>query len=490
MSLHLYTNCNLIKINLKYKSIRILLISSSIVAVAVICLSLLSSNTMHVQFIRLLQQSPSPWKGDVALASAAAQLQPSSNSNLPLVPSTSSSPSTSTSSSSSSSSSLPDVFQKVENSVVQITSTKSNPNEVVILNGVPQTGRRTALGSGFVYDNQGHVVTNYHVIDGARRADVTFTDGNTYSANVVGKDPNADIVVLQITGDYTQEKVVPLPLATSAVRPGEQVIAIGNPFGLSGTITTGIVSQKGRLLPNPDTGFSIPEMIQTDAAINPGNSGGPLLNTKGEVIGMNTAIFSRTGSYSGVGFAIPSNTIAKEVPLLIKNGSYSHPWLGISGGKISPDLIRAIGLPANYKGVVVASVQPDSPAEKAGLKGLTPRYNVNVNDDGSDDNSGSGTTPSQLGDIITAVDGHPVRQIDDIINYIDSQKNVGDNVKLTVNRNGKSMDLTSTLQARPSTVSQAQQQQQQQSPGLGPIPELPQIPGFPRLPPLLPPLLP
>src|SRR5919202_2266849 len=332
--------------------------------------------------------------------------------------------------SSSTANSLPDVFERVENSVVQITSTRTNHNEIIIENGVPQSGRSTALGSGFVYDNQGHIVTNYHVIDGTTRADVTFTDGNTYSANVVGRDPNADIAVLQITSDYSEEKVVPLPIANSAaVRPGEQVIAIGNPFGLSGTITTGIVSAKGRLLPNSDTGFSIPDTIQTDAAINPGNPGGPLLNTKGEVIGMNTAIFSSTGSYSGVGFAIPSNTIAKEVPLLIKNGSYSHPWIGISGGKISPEVARAARLPVNYTGVIVGSVQPGSPAEKAGLKGLTQ----------DNDNSAS-----QTGDIITAVDGHPVRQIDDIINYIESQKGVGDNIKLTVNRNGKIMDLTAT----------------------------------------------
>jgi S1-C subfamily serine protease len=272
-------------------------------------------------------------------------------------------------------SSIPDIFQKVQNSVVQITSTKSNPNEVIILNGVPQTGRSTALGSGFVYDNQGHIVTNYHVIDVANRADVTFTDGNTYSANVVGKDPNSDLAVLQIIGDFSEEKgVVPLPLAdSSAVRTGEQVMAIGNPFGLSGTITTGIVSQQGRLLPNPDTGFSIPNMIQTDAPINPGNSGGPLLNVQGQVIGMDTAIFSSTGVYSGVGFAIPSNTIAKEVPLLIKNGSYAHPWLGISGGKITPDLANAAGLSSNYRGVIVGSVQPSSPANIADLKGLSRR---------------------------------------------------------------------------------------------------------------------
>ena len=381
---------------------------------------------------------------------------------------------------SSSSTSIPDVFQKVENSVVQITSTTSNPNEVIIINGVPATGRSTALGSGFVYDNQGHIVTNYHVINGATKADVTFTDGNTYSANVIGKDPNSDLAVLQITGDFSAENVVPLSLAnSSAVRPGQQVMAIGNPFGLSGTITTGIVSAKGRLLPNTDTGFSIPNTIQTDAAINPGNSGGPLLNSQGQVIGMNTAIFSSTGVYSGVGFAIPSNTIAKEVPILIKNGNYDHPWLGISGGKISPDLASSAGLPTNYKGVIVGSVQPGSPAEKAGLKGLT-----------QDDN---GVT--HIGDIITAVDGHPVRQIDDIISYIDSQKNVGDNIQLTVNRNGQAMDLTATLQARPQINSASFSQDQNQNPNpnqppnLGPIPELPQVPGFPQLP-RLPPLLP
>ena len=157
--------------------------------------------------------------------------------------------------------------------------------------------------------------------------------------------------------------------------------------------------------------------------------------------------------------------------MIIKDGTYNDPWLGISGGKITPDLARGAGLPANYKGVIVGSVQPDSPAEKAGLKGLI-----------QDDNGAT-----QIGDIITAVDGHPVKQIDDIINYIESQKNVGDNIKLTVNRNGQIMDLTATLQTRPNMISQTQQQQQQ--PGLGPIPELPQIPGFPQLP-QLPPLLP
>src|SRR5919199_3771445 len=341
MSLHLYDNCKGIRIKvMKTNKMRILLFSS--IVAAVLSLSLVAGN---LQFVYLLIPS-----------NAASQSQPT-------LPSQSAS-------STSSVSSLPDVFQKVENSVVQITSTKSNPNQIIILNGVPQSGRSTALGSGFVYDNQGHIVTNNHVVGGASRADITFTDGNTYSANVVAKDPYSDLAVLQITSDYSQENITPLPLAKSSiVRPGDQVIAIGNPFGLSGTITTGIVSAKGRLLPNPDTGFSIPNMIQTDTAINPGNSGGPLLNTQGQVIGMNTAIFSSTGSYSGIGFAIPSNTIAKEIPSLIKNGTYVHPWLGISGGKITPEVAKAAHLSENYKGVVVGSVSDSSPADIAGVRG-------------------------------------------------------------------------------------------------------------------------
>jgi S1-C subfamily serine protease len=369
-------------------------------------------------------------------------------------------------SSPSSSSSLANVFKRVENSVVQITSTRSNPNQITIINGIPANSKSTALGSGFVYDNQGHIVTNNHVIDGATTADVTFVDGNTYSAKVIGKVPDSDIAVLQITDNFSEEKVIPLPIANSSrLSPGDQLIAIGNPFGLSGTITTGIVSGEGRLLPNPDTGFSIPNIVQTDAAINPGNSGGPLLNSQGQVVGMNTAILSRTGSYSGIGFAIPSNTIAKEVPLIIKNGTYTHPWLGIAGGSITPEIAQSASLPRNYKGVVIGSVQPGSPADKAGLQATTQ------------DMSGSNT---HIGDIITAVDGHPTKQIDDIINYIDSNKSVGDNVKLTINRDGQTMDVTATLQARPNIISE----QQQQQPGLGPIPELPQLP--PDLAPLLP----
>src|SRR5215813_10085880 len=263
------------------------------------------------------------------------------------------------------------IFKKVENSVVQITAKTPNPNLQIIINGVPLSNKSTRLGSGFVYDKQGHIITNTHVVDGAGTADVTFVDGNTYRAKVIGKDPSSDIALLQITDNFSPENLVPLPIVnSSSLQVGQQVIAIGNPFGLSDTMTTGIVSQMGRLLPNPETRFATPGAIQTDAPINPGNSGGPLLNMLGQVVGINTAINSATGEFSGIGFAVPSNMIIKEIPTVIKTGTYNHPWLGIAGGAVRADISQAAGLPLNYKGVVVSSIQSGSPAEKAGLQGI------------------------------------------------------------------------------------------------------------------------
>ena len=248
-------------------------------------------------------------------------------------------------------SSLTGIFKQVENSVVQITSTISNPNIQIIINGNPIEGHSIRLGSGFIYDKQGYVITNNHVVGNAKTVDVTFVDGNTYAAKVIGTDPFSDIAIIQITDNFSTENVSPLVIAnSSSLQVGQQVIAIGNPFGLSDTMTTGIVSQMGRLLPDPNTGFPIPNGIQTDAAINPGNSGGPLLNMHGQVLGMNTAISSSTGEFSGIGFAIPSNTIIREVPALIENGCYSHVWLGISGVSVTPDLAQTVGLSRNYKG--------------------------------------------------------------------------------------------------------------------------------------------
>jgi S1-C subfamily serine protease len=333
-----------------------------------------------------------------------------------------------------------DVFNKVRNSVVQITSTANTVAPGITINGNPVLGRSTSLGSGFIYDAaKGYIITNNHVIQGANKVDVTFIDGNTYSAKVIGTDPFSDVAVLQITDDFSNQHLVPLSLGNSSqLMVGQQVIAIGNPFGLSDTMTNGIISQVHRLLPNQEMGFSIPDIIQTNAAINPGNSGGPLLTIDGIVIGVNSAIVStsQAGQFSGIGFAIPSNTVAKIIPYLIKNGSYLHPWLGIEGTNLTPDLAQQLGLPRTAKGVVVASVAPGSPAANAGIIGRVQNGNI----------------PS--GDIITAINGQPVKRMEDIISYLEQSTSVGDKVGITVNRAGQSHELSVTLQARPPVSSE------------------------------------
>jgi S1-C subfamily serine protease len=218
---------------------------------------------------------------------------------------------------------------------------------------------------------------------------------------------------------------------SSNLEVGDQVIAIGNPFGLSDTMTTGIVSGVGRLLPG--SGFSIPNAIQTDAPINPGNSGGPLLDMQGEVVGMNTAILSGTDTFSGIGFAIPSNTIKKIAPSLIKNGQFVHPYLGLSGATLTSDLAENLTGPAtNLNGVYVDTITKNGPAAKAGVHGSTV------------DQYGQ----KHPGDIIIGVDGHNISRIDDFISYIDQQKSPGDSITLTVYRNGHTVDLKATLAAR------------------------------------------
>ena len=234
---------------------------------------------------------------------------------------------------------LTTIFKNAQNSVVQITSIVSNPNTNIIINDNPVQSQSERLGSGFVYDKQGHIITNSHVVEGVKTVDVTFVDGNTYTAKVVGLDRDNDIAVLQITDDFSQENIVPLSMGNSSnLQVGQQIIAIGNPYGLADTMTTGIISQTGRLLSDPNNQYSIPNTIQIDAPINPGNSGGPLMDMQGQVVGINTAIFSDSGAFSGIGFAIPSNTIVKEVSELIKTGTYKHPWLGIAGTSLTPQI--------------------------------------------------------------------------------------------------------------------------------------------------------
>ena len=316
--------------------------------------------------------------------------------------------------------SLIDIFEKSEESIVQVS----------VLRGESEGG----MGSGFVYSDEGYVITNQHVVQDAQKVMITFLDGEAYIGNVVGSDRDLDIAVVKVepTNTYLQ----PIKIGDSSeLKVGEKIAAIGNPFGLSGSMTAGIVSQMGRLLPQ-ETGYSIPDVIQTDAAINPGNSGGPLINMKGEVVGINTAIQSATGEFSGIGFAVPSNTVKKVVPVLIENGEFKHPWMGISGTDVDPELAEVRELKSS-KGFLVVSVIEGSPAETAGLLGVTETEERDGREFALD------------GDIILSIDGETVRKISDILVHLQREKSVGDEMVLSVNRNGEMLELTMILEERP-----------------------------------------
>jgi len=329
------------------------------------------------------------------------------------------------------------MFKQVENSVVQVTS------KIPVNNTInSQIQNATALGSGFVYDKQGHIITNAHVVGGSKTVDVTFVDGNRYTAKVIGTDDDSDIAVIQITDNNITKSLKPLTIGNSSkMEVGDSVIAVGNSFGLSDTMTTGIVSQIGRLLPSSGFGFSIPDAIQTDAPINPGNSGGPLLNMQGQIIGINTAGISASeqGGSTGVGFAISSNTVMRIVPILIEKGHFIHPYVGLTSATLTTDLAETINasLPINFKGVYVDQIKKSSPADKAGIHGSTiDQYST-----------------KHGGDIITAVDGQTITKSEDLISYIDDHKSVGDSVVFTIYRNGHILNLKTTLAARPSSSS-------------------------------------
>ena len=320
--------------------------------------------------------------------------------------------------------SLVELFEKSEEGVVRI--------DVVKINSFREGN---SVGSGFVFDLFGNIITNAHVIDNADNITVTFLDGSQYNASIVGMDKFTDIAVINV--EEKPDYLHPLEIGdSSTLKVGEPVAAIGNPFGLSGSMTSGIVSQIGRLLPSHDTGFSIPNVIQTDAAINPGNSGGPLLNMNGKVMGINTAIQSGTGQSAGIGFAVPSNTISKVVPVLITEGKYSHPWIGISGQDINPDLAKIRNL-NHSKGFLIVTVIPDSPAEMAGLKGVSEIEKIDNKEYPKD------------GDIIISVDGKEVRKISDILIHLQEEKSVGDEMILGIIRDGEQMDIILTLVVRP-----------------------------------------
>ncbi|RLT35966.1 MAG: PDZ domain-containing protein [Chloroflexi bacterium] len=304
----------------------------------------------------------------------------------------------------------------------------------------PDTLIPQGQGSGFVWDTDGHIVTNAHVVDTADQVQITFPDGTVTIAEVVGLDRHSDLAVLKI--DPTGYNLVPVvPGDLDAMKVGMRVAAIGNPFGFEGTLTSGIVSAIGRSIPGLAS-FSIPESIQTDAAINPGNSGGPLLNERGEVIGVNAQIRTEAGSNSGVGFAIPITLVERVVPTLIAEGSYEHSYIGISGNTFSPICAEGLGLDAEIRGAYVATVLPGTPAAKGGLRGGSVEIK----------NDSIGICPNAAGgDLITAINDNPVTRFDDLLVYLERYTSPGDSVTLTVLRDGRTIEVKVTLAPRPET---------------------------------------
>jgi len=312
----------------------------------------------------------------------------------------------------------------------------ANPSIVSILVDLGSQGG--AQGTGFVFDTAGHIVTNQHVVDGARSIEVDFPSGLKLLGKVLGSDPDADLAVIALQGDFGQ--LTPLLIGDSdQVKVGQTVVAIGNPFGYAGTMTVGIVSGLGRTVESnraaPGGGsYSAPDIIQTDAAINPGNSGGPLLNLNGEVIGINKALESQTGVNSGVGFSIASNTVRQIVPYLIQNGKYIYPYLGMSAQEeISLELAQTLHLP-QATGVYVTSVVAGGPVDQGGVKPDSATQNTQLRGDG---------------DLIVAIDGHTVQVFSQLMSYLVNNTRPGQVIKLSVLRGGKAMDLSVTLGTRP-----------------------------------------
>ncbi len=333
---------------------------------------------------------------------------------------------------------LVDLYQRVSPGVVAIRVYGGQPPSMdVPLDFELPTGQ----GSGFVYDKEGHIVTNYHVVADGKRFEVVFANGDKAWAEIVGVDQGSDLAVLQVQ-DVPESQLVPLPVGDSdQVKPGQIVVALGNPFGLRGSMTLGIVSARGRTLPSEQMAqqggvFSMGDLIQTDAAINPGNSGGPLLNLEGEVIGVNRAI--RTDGpvrgNVGVGFSPANHRVCMIVPKLPRSGEFVYPYLGIQARDDLPlAVIEKLDLPVDY-GVYVVEVVPGSPADRAGLQGAETTDSPHVIPPG--------------GDLIVAINDHPVYTFDDLISYLVTKVRPGDTVTLTIYRDGKKMDVEVTVGSR------------------------------------------
>jgi S1-C subfamily serine protease len=297
------------------------------------------------------------------------------------------------------------------------------------------------LGSGFVWDKEGHIVTNNHVVADAAEIRVVFADSTSAPAEVVGTDPHSDLAVIRV--DLPAAELQPIQVADSTeVKIGQLAVAIGNPFGLEGTMTVGFVSALGRSLPVASEGgvgstYTIPDVIQTDAPINPGNSGGVLVNRKGQLIGVPTAIESPVRANAGIGFAVPAAIVQQVVPDLVQTGEHEHPWLGVSGTSLTAELAEAMGLDANQRGVLVMQVVDDGPAAEAGLRGSDREVEI------------EGQQVPVGGDVIVAIEGQEVREFEDLVAYLVRSVSVGETVTLTVLRDNEQETIEVTLSARP-----------------------------------------
>lgn len=315
--------------------------------------------------------------------------------------------------------SITDLYNNVSSSVVLVEVTKSN--------GL-KTGNQ---GSGFIYRSDGYIITNNHVVENSEDVTVTLPEGDILEAEIVGTDPYSDLALLKVN----KTGLKPIPLGNiENIEQGETTLAIGNPFGLQGTITKGIVSQKDRLL-DTEEGFTIPNVIQTDAAINPGNSGGPLINIKGEVIGVNTAIRSGTGNFIGIGFAVSVKTIKKIIPKLMQNKDVKYSWIGVKGRDMSPKIAEKMDTDQK-KGVLIVEVISDGPADEAGIEGGDRTVKIN----GRDIEVG--------GDIIKSMEGKEMHNMNDLVSYISQNTKPGDEIDVTVIRDGEEKELTLTLGKR------------------------------------------
>jgi S1-C subfamily serine protease len=327
-----------------------------------------------------------------------------------------------------------DVYQQASQGVVNITNRGYAYD--FFMQAVPQEGS----GSGFAYDREGHIITNYHVIEGAEELLVTLPDETTVAAEVVGADPSNDLAVLWV--DVPPEQLHPLALGESdTLQVGQFVVAIGSPFGFERTLTVGVVSALGRVIESPDESF-IGEIIQTDAAINPGNSGGPLLDLEGRVIGVNTAIFSPSQASAGIGFAVPVDTVRRVVPALVEQGYFPHPWLGLRYvWNLTPEraqVLEELGMQVPVEeGLLIVETYSGSPADVADLRGGQQRARI-------------GRTILLVGgDILTAIDGQPIASDRDLSRYLDIETSVGQVVQVTIWRDGQQMTLPVTLSERP-----------------------------------------